>query len=148
MSPNAEDLNFLLGSTVHRGRNAATASTAKSPAVETQHREVTRSASEGKITPVVAATNRNEAPTNGAPVCSKPVSRKKSAPLSSQPIIIANNDTPVAVEELFMDVVLQRHVRRMLSTGIVHLSSFLIRNMMYFIPCFIIALPSKPNVRH
>lgn len=120
MSPNPEDLNFLLGSTVHRGRSSGAASTVKSPATETQHREVTRSSSEGKITAIpVQPANRNESSTStGGTSSSKTLVRKKSAPVhSSHPITIPSNDNSMD-EELFMDVILQRHVRKMLTSGI------------------------------
>ena len=88
----------------------------KSPVTETLHREVTRSASDGKINPSASAIARAE--TNcAAGSSSKVVARKKSAPIhSTQPIMIPNDDD-LSVEELFMDVILQRHVRRLLSSG-------------------------------
>lgn len=112
VSPNPEDFNFLLGSTVHRP-GSRTAGSMKSPSSETNagfHREITRSISE-----TIPISKNFSTPPAGKEV----PPRKKSAPVNSHPITItAEHDPPdPSLEELYMDLILQRHVRRLLSAG-------------------------------
>lgn len=127
---------------MHRGRNPGTTSAIKPAANETQHREVTRSSSEGKITPIpVQSASRNEASTSaGGSSSAKTVVRKKSVPIhSSHPITIPNDDNAMD-EELFMDVILQRHVRKMLSSGsqekkeieVYSTDAFVLKHLLFF----------------
>lgn len=112
VSPNPEDFNFLLGSTVHRPGSRA-AGSMKSPSSDAStgiHREITRSMSE-----TIPMSKNYSSPSTGK----EPPPRKKSAPVNSHPITItAEHDPPdPSLEELFMDLILQRHVRRLLSAG-------------------------------
>lgn len=116
VSPNPEDFNFLLGSTVHRP-GSRTAGSMKSPSTDNtgHHREIARSISD-------SSKNYSTPPTgkDGAnPSTAKAPVRKKSAPVNSHPITISsdNDCTDPTLEELFMDLILQRHVRRLLSAG-------------------------------
>ena len=133
MSPgNPEDFNFLLGSTVHRpGRNPPTVSNAgmKSPVVDAHHREIIRSVSDsgksshttgitsGRTDAMSPNTSSSVAATSTNTGASKGAIRKKSAPVNSNPITISQDDGDPTMEELFLDVILQRHVRRLLSAG-------------------------------
>ena len=107
VSPNPEDFNFLLGSTVHRPGSRA-AGSMKSPSSDTpgHHREIARSISD-------TGKNFSTPPSGKEPI------RKKSAPVNSHPITISSEHDPAdpTLEELFMDLILQRHVRRLLSAG-------------------------------
>lgn len=100
----------------------------KSPNDPRGHREIVRSASDSSKSVAGASSNR-QAETKSA-VGSQKGNRKKSAPVNSNPIMIGatggpedsadqlNNSTgDPSVEELFLDVILQRHVRRLLSAG-------------------------------
>lgn len=116
VSPNPDDFNFLLGSTVHRP-GSRTSGNIKSPPAENtgHHREIVRSISDtGKnfSTPV------NKETVNST-TAAKSSARKKSAPVNSNPITISAESDPAdpSLEELFMDIILQRHVRRLLSAG-------------------------------
>lgn len=100
----------------------------KSPNDPRGHREIVRSASDSSKS-VVGASGNRQAETKSA-VGSQKGNRKKSAPVNSNPITIGatggqeessdqlNTSTgDPSVEELFLDVILQRHVRRLLSAG-------------------------------
>lgn len=113
VSPNPEDFNYLLGSTVHRPGSRAAGST-KSPHPDATHHQVGRSMSDSGKSSQTPPSKETATPSSG-----KTVARKKSAPANTSPLTI-NCDLEAgeqAAEEFFMDVILQRHVRRMLSTG-------------------------------
>lgn len=116
VSPNPEDFNFLLGSTVHRPGSRA-AGSMKSPTMDnaTHHREVVRSVSDSTKSYSTPPAGKDS--TNAS--SSKALPRKKSAPVNAHPITINTDSesTDPTMEELFMDLILQRHVRRLLSAG-------------------------------
>ena len=95
---------------VHRGRSMSTTSGLKSPLGEVQHREVVRTSSDGRSV-------ADSGPLSGGNSASKSVARKKSAPLLTTPTTPVPEETSQSVEELFLDVILQRHARRLLSSG-------------------------------
>ena len=94
VSPNPEDFNFLLGSTVHRPGSRA-AGSMKSPSSDTpgHHREIARSISD--------TGNNFSTPPSG-----KDSIRKKSAPVNSHTITISSEHDPAdpTLEELIMDL--------------------------------------------
>ena len=117
-----------MGSTVPRpGRNTSTVNNTgmKSPVVDSHHREVIRSVSDSGKSPHTPATvgGRPDAMTAASSSAStntgtnKGAIRKKSVPVNSNPITISQDDGDPTMEELFLDVILQRHVRRLLSAG-------------------------------
>jgi len=127
-----------LGSTVPRpGRNPSTVSNTgmKSPVVDSHHREVIRSVSDSGKSPhssatasgrpdaMATASSSTTASTNTG--ANKGAIRKKSVPVNSNPITISQDDGDPTMEELFLDVILQRHVRRLLSAGLKHIFYFL-----------------------